>query len=52
MMLRTFCVETGRDCDEGLPMLLFAVRETVQESLGFSPADLIFGHTVRGPLKC
>ncbi len=23
----------------------------MQESLGFSPADLVFGHTVRGPLK-
>ncbi|KAL1269183.1 hypothetical protein QQF64_031472 [Cirrhinus molitorella] len=28
-----------------------AVRETVQESLGFSPAKLVFAHTVRGPLK-
>ncbi|KAJ8391719.1 hypothetical protein AAFF_G00086690 [Aldrovandia affinis] len=28
-----------------------ALRETVQESLGFSPAELVFGHTVRGPLK-
>ena len=32
-------------------MLLFAVRESVQESLGFSPFELVFGHTVRGPLK-
>ncbi len=43
--------ESGKGWDEGLPLLLFAVRETVQESLGFSPADLVFGHTVRGPLK-
>lgn len=50
-MLRTFCVETGRDWDDGLPLVMFAVRETVQESLGFSPAELVFGHTVRGPLK-
>ncbi len=34
-----------------VPLVLFAVREAVQESLGFSPADLVFGHTVRGPLK-
>ncbi|KAL0186267.1 hypothetical protein M9458_017937, partial [Cirrhinus mrigala] len=40
-----------KDWDEGLPLLLFAVRESVQESLGFSPAELVFGHTVRGPLK-
>ena len=32
-------------------MLLFAVRESVQESLGFSPFELVFGHTVLGPLK-
>ncbi len=50
-MLRSYCVETGNDWDEGLPFLLFAVRETVQESLGFSPAELVFGHVVRGPLK-
>ena len=26
------------------------MRETVQESLGFSPFELVFGHTVRGLL--
>lgn len=50
-MLRKFCTESNREWDEGLPMLLFAVRETPQESLGYSPADLVFGHTVRGPLR-
>lgn len=50
-MLSKYCVESGKDWDEGQPLLLFAVRETVQESLGFSPAELVFGHTVRGPLK-
>ena len=28
----------------------FAVPESVQELLGFSPFELVFGHTVRGPL--
>uniref|UniRef100_A0A673AE92 Gypsy retrotransposon integrase-like protein 1 n=1 Tax=Sphaeramia orbicularis TaxID=375764 RepID=A0A673AE92_9TELE len=50
-MLRAYCLETGREWDEGIPFLLFAIRGTVQESLGFSPAELVFGHTVRGPLK-
>lgn len=36
-MLRKFCLETNKEWDEGLPLLLFAVRETPQESLGFSP---------------
>ncbi|KAK0143189.1 Retrovirus-related Pol polyprotein from transposon 412 [Merluccius polli] len=50
-ILKTFCLEFERDWDEGVPLALFAVREVVQESLGFSPAELVFGHTVRGPLK-
>ena len=50
-ILRKYCLVTGRDLDEGVPFALFAVREIVQESLGFSPADLVFGHTVRGPLR-
>ena len=32
-------------------MLLFAVKEAVQDSLGFSPFELVFGCTVKGPLK-
>lgn len=50
-MLRKFCLEMGREWDEGLPLLLLAAREMVQESTGFSPAELVFGHTVRGPLR-
>lgn len=50
-MLKSFCLEFERDWDEGVPLALFAIREVVQESLGFSPSELVFGHTVRGPLK-
>ncbi|KAF7640769.1 hypothetical protein LDENG_00015390 [Lucifuga dentata] len=50
-MLRKYCQEGEKSWDEGIPFLLFAAREAVQESLGFSPVELIFGHTVRGPLK-
>lgn len=50
-MLRAYCLENDRNWDEGLPLVLFAVREVVQESLGFSPFELVFGHTVHGPLK-
>ncbi len=31
----------------GLPWLLLAAREVVQERTGFSPNDLGFGHKVR-----
>ena len=50
-MLRAYCLQENKEWDEGLPLLLFAVRESVQASLGFSPFELVFGHTPRGPLK-
>ena len=50
-MIRSYCFDTNRDWDEGVHLLLFAVRESVLESLGFSPFGLVFGHSVRSPLK-
>ena len=50
-MLKTYCQQTGKDRDEGVHLLLFAVRDSVQGSLGFSPFELVFRHSVRGPLK-
>ena len=50
-MIRSYCFDTKKDWDEGIHLLLFAVRESVQESLGFSPFELLFGHSVRGHLK-
>nr|XP_022311938.1 uncharacterized protein LOC111117149 [Crassostrea virginica] len=39
-MIRTFCMQYERDWDDGIHFLLFAARESVQESLGFSPFEL------------
>ena len=50
-MISSYCLYTDKDWDEGIRILLFAVRESVQESLGFSPLKLVFSHTVHGPLK-
>ena len=50
-MIRSYCFDTGKGWDEGIHLLHFAVRESVQESLGFSPFELVFGRTVPGPLK-
>ena len=50
-MIRSYCFDTEKDWGEGIHLLLFAVKESVQESFGFSPFELVFGHTVRGPLK-
>ena len=50
-MIRTYCLSNEKEWDHGIPFLLFAVRDAKQESLGFSPFELVYGHTVRGPLK-
>ena len=49
-MIKMYCIENSKDWDEGVHLLLFAVSESVQESLGFSLFELVFGHAVRGPL--
>ena len=49
-MLKAYCLELGASWEEGVPWLLLASREVVQESTGFSPAELVFCHTPRGPL--
>ena len=46
-----YCTENKKDWDEGIHLLLFSSRESVQDSMGYSPFELIFGHTVRGPLE-
>ena len=50
-MIKTYCFDTKNCWDKVIHLLLFATREAVQESLGFSPFQLVFGHTVRDPLK-
>ena len=50
-MMRTYVFQHHKDWDLGVPYLLFASRDSVQESLGFTPFELVFGHKVRGPLK-
>ena len=50
MMLKRMCAERPKDWDRYLPALLFAYREVPQESLGFSPFEMLYGRTVRGPM--
>ena len=49
-MLKRMCSERPKDWDKYLPAILFAYREVPQESLGFSPFELVYGRTVRGPM--
>lgn len=48
-MLRK-CANEGKDWDKLIPYLLFAYREVPQASTGFSPFELLYGRSVRGPL--
>ncbi len=50
-MLQKFCLESKQEWSELLPFLLFAVKETPQKSLCISPRDLVFHHTLLGPLR-
>ena len=50
-MLKKYCLEHEKDWDEGVHFALFAARNAVQDSLGFSPFELIFGHSVKGPMN-
>ena len=45
------CKEQPKEWDRYLPALLFALRETPNSSLGFSPFELLYGRDVRGPMK-
>ncbi|XP_063971781.1 uncharacterized protein LOC135159725 [Lytechinus pictus] len=49
-MLKRMCAENPKDWDRYITPLLFAVRESPQESMGFSPFELLYGRKVRGPL--
>ncbi|XP_041379582.1 uncharacterized protein LOC121392444 [Gigantopelta aegis] len=49
-MLKKICSEHPKDWDKYINALLFAYREVPQESLGFSPFELLYGRSVRGPI--
>ena len=49
-MLKRLCAERPKDWDKYLNPVLFAYRDAPQESLGFSPFELVYGRSVRGPL--
>ncbi|XP_076465997.1 uncharacterized protein LOC143297483 [Babylonia areolata] len=50
-MLRRLSHERPRAWDRWIPALLFAYREVPQESTGYSPFELLYGRTVRGPMQ-
>lgn len=49
-MLKKFVGREIESWDKYLPFVLFAYREVPCQSTGYSPFELLFGRTVRGPL--
>ncbi|XP_061190531.1 uncharacterized protein LOC133198457 [Saccostrea echinata] len=50
-MLKRVCADRPRDWDRYINPVLFAYREVPQESLGFSPFEIVFGRYVKGPMS-
>ena len=50
-MLKRMCQDRPKDWDRYLPAVLFAYREVPQVDTGFSPFELLYGRTVRGPMQ-
>ena len=50
-MLQKMAAERPSDWDRYIPALLFSYREVAQASLGFSPFELVYGRSVRGPMS-
>ena len=50
-MLKRMCSERPKEWDRYIGPILFAYREVRQESLGFSPFELLYGREVRGPMR-
>ena len=42
-MLRAHCTERQNGWDKELPFILVAIKDSVQEALGYSPFELVYG---------
>ena len=49
--LKKMCQEKPKDWDRYLSAVLFAYREVPKASTGFSPLELLYVRTVRGPMQ-
>ncbi|XP_042886053.1 uncharacterized protein LOC122262167 [Penaeus japonicus] len=50
-MLKKLCVDQPHEWDRLIPSVLFAYREIPNDTLKFSPFELVYGRKVRGPLS-
>uniref|UniRef100_A0A6G5ABV5 RNA-directed DNA polymerase n=1 Tax=Rhipicephalus microplus TaxID=6941 RepID=A0A6G5ABV5_RHIMP len=50
-ILRALCYEHKCDWEACIPPAMFALRSAPHESTGFSPAELVYGRSLRTPLQ-
>lgn len=50
-VLRALCYEHKTDWEACLPATMFALRSVPHEATGFSPAELVYGRSLRSPLQ-
>ncbi|XP_064482829.1 uncharacterized protein LOC135395661 [Ornithodoros turicata] len=50
-VLRALVHDFKADWEAGLPGVMFALRSVPHEATGFSPAELVYGHTLRSPMR-
>lgn len=50
-VLRALCYENRKDWEACLPATMFALRSVPHEATGFSPAELVYGRSLRTPLR-
>lgn len=50
-LLRALCFERKTDWDRCLPATMFALRTVPHEATGFAPAELVYGRSLRSPLR-
>lgn len=50
-ILRALCYEHKCDWEACIPPAMFALRSAPHESTGFSPAELVYGRSLRTPLR-
>lgn len=49
--LKKLVIEKPKEWDRYIQPLMFALRDSVHESHGFTPFELLYGRSVRGPMK-
>jgi len=50
-MIKKFLPTCPRNWDKLLPILQMAINDSVNETVGLAPTEILYGHRLRGPLR-